>query len=135
VTIQVTGFRLPSGSQAVRGEWTGVVDTEDADTWRQEVLPGGRFHGLPILAVGLRVERLTPEARRAFVKIGNHPTRASSWMAVVVVNPVIRVTANFVIRLYKAWKIRLFATEEDAVRWLDEYAAQPPGARPRDGER
>lgn len=130
MAIQVTGFRLPSGSQAVRGEWTGVVDTEDADAWRQEVLPGGRFHGVPILAVGLRVDRLTPEARREFVKIGNHPTRTSSWMAVVVVNPVIRVTANIVIRLYKGWKIRLFATEEDAVRWLDErdreHVAQPP---------
>ncbi|HEY8207407.1 MAG TPA: hypothetical protein VIG99_08000 [Myxococcaceae bacterium] len=128
--IQIAGFRLPSGAEGVRGDWTGVVAKEDAEAWGQQVLPGGRFHGLPILAVGLGVDRLTAEARSVFVQLGTDTTRTRNWMAVVIINPVIRVTANFILRIYKTKKMRLFASEEDAVRWLDERVREDAARLP-----
>ena len=38
----------------------------------------------------------------------------------MVTKPVIRVTINFLMRFNKIWKLRLFAREDEAVRWLDE---------------
>jgi hypothetical protein len=125
--IQIHGFRLPSGTECVRSYWTGVVDREDAETWRQQVSPGGQFHGFPILGVGLQVDRLTDEARKVLVELGADTTRTKNWIALVLINPVIRVTANFMVRFSKVRKMRLFATEEDAVRWLDERVRSSAG--------
>jgi len=55
------------------------------------------------------------------------------WTAVVVTNPVIRVTANFIMRIQKQRKTKLFSVEAEALRWLDartrerkEEAAKAP---------
>jgi hypothetical protein len=38
----------------------------------------------------------------------------------VVTNPLIRVASNFIMRMNKNPQHRMFATEAEAVRWLDE---------------
>jgi len=117
--IQTSAFQLPSGAQGVRADCTGTVDKEDADAWLKQIDPGGPFHGLPQLAVALKLDRVTSEARGVFGRLGDDPGRAKVWMAVVVTNPVIRVTTNFVMRISRNKMMRLFANEEEAVLWLD----------------
>jgi len=118
--IQASAFRLPSGLQGVRADCTGTVTKEEAGAWLRQVAPGGPFHGLPVLAVALQLDRLTPEARGVYAELSNSAPEVERWIAVVVTNPVIRVTANFAMRITKKRKMRLFRTEEEAVRWLDE---------------
>lgn len=118
--IQTSAFRLPSGAQGVRADCTGTVSKEDANAWFQQIDPGGPYHGLPILAVAMNLDRVTPEARSVFSRRGDANARTESWMAVVVTNPVIRVTTNFVMRIARTNKLRLFAAEADAVRWLED---------------
>jgi hypothetical protein len=118
--IQASVFRFPSGARGVRADCTGTITKEDASAWLQQVDPGGPFHGLPVLAVALRLDRASPEARGMYAGLGNSAPGAERWIAVVVTNPVLRVTANFVMRITRKRKMRLFRTEEEAVRWLDE---------------
>jgi hypothetical protein len=105
----------------VRADCTGTVTREDAVAWLRQVEPGGPFHGIPVLAVALQLDRLTPEARSVYAKLSNSAPGAERWIALVVTNPVVRVTANFAMRITKKRKMRLFRTEEEAVRWLDEH--------------
>lgn len=118
--IQASAFRLPSGAQAVRADCIGTVSKEDADAWFQQIDLGGPFHGLPILAIALELDRVTPEARSVFGRRGDGTTRTESWMAVVLTNPVLRVTTNFVMRISRTRRMRLFATQEEAALWLDQ---------------
>ena len=104
----------------MRAECTGTVTKEEAGAWLRQVDPGGPFHGLPVLAVALQLDRLTPEARRVYAEQSNSAPGVERWVAIVVANPVIRVTANFLMRITKKRKMCLFRTEEEAVRWLDE---------------
>lgn len=117
--IRPTAFQLPSGARAVRADCVGAIGKEDADGWLGQLAPGGPFHGFPTLAVTLQVERVDPGARRAFTK-AREVTQANGWVAVVVTNPVIRVTINFVMRVTRNEKQRLFQTEQEAVAWLDQ---------------
>jgi len=45
-------------------------------------------------------------------------------VAIVVTSPVVRVAANFIMRTSKNPRQRLFSTEEEAIRWLDERIAK-----------
>jgi hypothetical protein len=119
--IQASVFRLPSGARGVRADCIGTVTKEEVGAWLRQIDPDGPFHGLPVLAVALQLDRLTPEARGVYAKLSNSIPGIERWIAVVGTNPVIRVTANFVMRITKKRKMRLFRTEEEAVRWLDEH--------------
>ncbi|HVE82232.1 MAG TPA: hypothetical protein VND93_05270 [Myxococcales bacterium] len=103
----------------MRADCSGNVTKEDADAWLRQVDPGGPFHGLPILAVTLQLNRVASEARSVFAQRGD-VAGFKAWMAVVVTNPVIRVTTNFVMRMARNTKQRIFATEQEAILWLDE---------------
>jgi hypothetical protein len=118
--IQAGTFQLPSGARAVRADCTGTVTREDADVWLRQVQPGGPFHGLPALVIALQLDRTTPEARGVYVQLRNSAPGDERWIAVVVTNPVLRVTVNFVMRITRKRKMHVFRTEEEAVRWLDE---------------
>ena len=62
---------------------------------------------------------MTPEARAVF---GRHTY--AQWMAGVGTNPMMRMTANFIIRVKRTKWLRMFADEQEAVRWLDERARE-----------
>jgi len=129
--IQASIFRLPSGVRAVRADCTGTVTREDAHAWLRQVDLGGPFHGLPVLAIALHLDRMTPEARGAYAALGNSTPGVERWMAVVVNTPVLRVTViNFVMRITKKRKMHVFKTEEEAVRWLDERLHEDAARKP-----
>jgi hypothetical protein len=117
VPIRVSTFQLPSGDWAARMDCFGTIGKEDGESWLKQVEPGGPFHELPTLAVTLEIEHITSEGRNSFIRRGNART---VWVAVVVTRPLVRVTANFAMRVSGNKKYRLFATEREAVLWLDE---------------
>src|SRR3954469_15269177 len=94
-----TIMQLPGGARCVRIECLGRVTGEDAEAILQQIRPGGSLHGLPLLGLTQKLESISSEARQAF---GVRDLSASStWTAAVVTNPVIRVTANFLMRVNK----------------------------------
>jgi len=119
---QPTTFQLPSGARCARVEATGAITAEDATGIIARFNPGGSFHGLSLLVDGQRMERMTSEARALFANRRNPPD--SEWIALVLTNPVIRVTSNFILRMNGNSRRRLFSTEADAVRWLNERVRQ-----------
>ena len=114
-----TPGQLPSGARYVRLEGRGDITKEDATGVTKELGAGGPLSGIPILALTRDVKSVSSEARHVFAGRGN-PTAPATWIAVIVTNPVIRVGTNFVMRLNKAKRQRLFAKEAEAVQWLEE---------------
>jgi len=91
---------------------------------------GGTMFGVPMLIQSERQKSLSPEARRLFSQ-GFDSRREQAWCAVVVTNPLLRVTINFIIRVTRNRKVKMFAGEAEANRWLDQRAHQErvkPGA-------
>src|SRR6185369_456542 len=94
---QMTFFQLPSGARCARVVWEAIMAGEDASALMAAVEPGGQMHGLPVLALGQKLRTLTPEARAVFSS-----ARAATFnkgLALVMPNPVVRVAANFVLRV------------------------------------
>jgi len=121
--IQVSAFQLPSGARAVRADCTGTISHEEAEAWMSQGDPGGPFHGVPVLALTLQLDGVTPGARGVFAR-RRDLTDIDPWTAVVITNPIIRVATNFVMRVARTKRQRIFATEQEAVLWLDERIRQ-----------
>jgi hypothetical protein len=123
VPYQISTLDLPCGEKFIRAEGSGVIAREDAEYLLNRVTPGGDLYGLPQLVLTQRVESTTAEARKLFG--GANAQRArQTWCAVVVTSPLIRVTANMVARVNKATRVKLFTSEPEALRWLDERARE-----------
>src|SRR5687767_12993002 len=93
----MTFFQLPCGVRVGRVEMTGSVSGEEARTLLDQLQPGGALHGLPLLIMLQRLDSFSSDARRAVGQVGLE--EVETWEAVVVTNPVIRVTVNFVMRI------------------------------------
>jgi hypothetical protein len=128
----VTTFNLPGGTAATLAKGSGAITRDEADDLMRQITPGGERHGMPLLVLTQEMTRMTAEARRVFAG-GNDPTIEQAWTGVVVTNPVMRVTINFLLRVARTRYVRLFSTEADAIRWLDERVrvdGPPKPARP-----
>lgn len=125
---ETTFFQLPCGACICRLEMTGSVSGEEARTLLDQLQPGGALHGLPLLIMLQRLDSFSPDARRAVGQMGLE--EVETWEAVVVTNPVIRVTVNFVMRIQGRKKTKLFSTEPDALQWLDARAREDMAAKP-----
>jgi hypothetical protein len=115
--VHLSTFHLPSGARCLREDCIGDITLEDARSVLEQAGPGGPFYGLPVLGLTEQMTSVSAEARSLF---GGSADVSAVWAAVVVTKPVIRVTINFLMRFNKSWKLRLFAREDEAVRWLDE---------------
>jgi hypothetical protein len=127
VPIALTTFQLPGGARCVRVSSSGHVSGEDAATYVRETSPGSPLAGLPHLVVTAKQESISPEARAVFA--GNDTGGQEPWVAVVAANPVIRVANNFLIRVQRRKRVRIFGTEPEAIQWLDEQT-RPAGGTP-----
>jgi hypothetical protein len=115
---EVSTFELPNGRRCACLVWLGVVTGEDADAALAHCEPGGSVYGLPVLALGQKMTSLSPEARAIF----SSPRRDgfTEKMALVIPNPVLRVMANFVMRIRRNDLQRMFKSEAEAVAWLTQ---------------
>jgi hypothetical protein len=120
---QISTFTLPCGTRAARANAVGHIVKEDVHYLVEQSGPGGPIFMLPMLVTTHELKSLSTEARAMF---GNNVVsdREAPWCATVVTNPVIRVAINFMMRVNRTSMVRLFGTEEDAIRWLDERARQ-----------
>ncbi len=120
---QISTPDLPCGERFTRAEGSGVIAKEDAEYLLSRVTSGGDLNGLPQLVLTQKVTSITAEARKLFG--GTNAQRAQqTWCAVVVTNPLIKVTANLVARVNKTTRVKLFTSEPEAIRWLDERARE-----------
>ena len=94
---ETTFFQLPCGARACRIEVSGILSGEEARALIQQLQPGGASRDLPCLFLLQGLDSIPSEARGIFRQGGL--AEVESWEAVVVTNPVIRVTANFVARI------------------------------------
>ena len=115
----ITTITLPCGSPCVRVESIGVVSKEDAAQMFAVIGEGGTMFGVPMLIQTERQKSLSPEGRSLFSKGFDSPDK-QAWCGVVVINPLLRVTINFMVRMNGNRKVKMFAGEAEATRWLDE---------------
>lgn len=120
---ELSTFELPDGRRCARLVYLGTVTGEDADAALAQCEPGGSVHGFPVLALGQTMTGLSPEARAIF----SSPRRNAftEKMALVIASPVLRVMANFVLRVRRNGLQRLFQTEAEAIGWLMEKIHSP----------
>jgi len=123
VPYQISTLDLPCGERFVRAEGSGVITREDADYLLGRVTPGGDLYGLPQVVLTQKVDSTTAEARNLFAGSSARNT-LQTWCAVVVTNPIIRVTTNFLMRVNGTTRLKLFTSEPEALRWLDERARE-----------
>jgi hypothetical protein len=116
---EISMFQLPCGSRAAKVDCHGIVTGEEAAELVRQHSPGGPLHGVPTLVLTARMVRESPEARSAFAG-----RKVTEWTAMVMTNPLLRVTTSFIIRVSGSPLLRVFANEQDAVRWLDERARE-----------
>jgi hypothetical protein len=120
VPYDTTIFQLPCGARCARVNIRGAITAEEARAHLDRVdSPGGDLYRMPGLVLTQEMESITPEARRLF---GKRPELDDEepWVAAVMTNPMLRVVARFTMRVQGAKRSKLFATEEEALRWLDE---------------
>ena len=119
---EISMFTLPCGVRAARVKITGVFEGHEARSAMGNWSPGGPLHGVPGLVLTQEVQAATSEARSIFG--GWKETSATEWFAVVVTSPILRVTGNFILRVSKSTRRKMFTTEAEAIRWLDERARE-----------
>src|SRR5687768_14615403 len=114
--VELSTFSLPGGARCVRIVSSGHFSRKDAEDILKEMNPGGSMVGMPRLVLTQQLSSVAPEARRVF---SGRPEEGEQepWVAVVVSNPVVRVTTNFLVRINRNKRVRLFAGEPEAVRW------------------
>ncbi|HVE85057.1 MAG TPA: hypothetical protein VND93_19535 [Myxococcales bacterium] len=118
---QATTFQLPCGARALRLELSGVFSGAEAAELSKHSDPGGQFQGLPCLILTQKMESLSAEAREVFAGRGERP-EPTAWTAMVVTSPIIRVVANFMMRIQRYKRTKMFTSEEEGLRWLDARA-------------
>lgn len=118
----ISSFQLPCGARCTRVEWTGVATGEQAQALVAQLAAGGPYHGQPILILLQKMESMEPGARNAFG--GRTETPSTEWIALVNTNPVTRVATKFITRMNRHERQQMFATEEEALAWLDERARE-----------
>ena len=119
---EISTFTLPCGARAARVKITGTFEGPEAHSAMDNWAPGGALHGVPGLVLTQEVKAATPEARSIFG--GWKETSATEWFAVVVTSPLLRVTGNFILRVSKSTRRKMFTTEAEALQWLDERARE-----------
>jgi hypothetical protein len=55
----------------------------------------------------------------------------SAWCALVSFNPVIRVVTSFLMRVNRNPKLKVFGTDDDGIRWLNERAVEDAAKKAR----
>src|SRR5689334_16469457 len=93
-------FQLPSGARCGRVVLNGPYGKEEVADLMLQTDPGGPLHGLPLLALAQRLTSVSAEARGMYGRRGDM-SLLESWTAGVITNPVVRVTANFLMRVQK----------------------------------
>lgn len=124
---EMTFFQLPCGARACRIEVSGILSNEEARALLQLLQPGGASHDLPCLFLLQGLDSIPSDARGIFGQGGL--AKVESWEAVVVTNPVIRVTANFIARIQGRKKTRMFSGEPEALQWLDARVREDMAAK------
>ena len=123
---ETTFIQLPCGARAFRMEARGVLSMEDARTVIRQLEPGGVLYGLPAVILAPHLDSISSDARAALAAHGQARPR-EHWLAVVMTNPLLRVTANFILRVQRATKAKLFPTEPEALQWLDAKVRERQG--------
>jgi hypothetical protein len=128
VPHETTFLHLPCGARICRLEVSGALSGEEARTLLEQMQPGGALHGAPFLIVMKEGSSLSSDARGVVGQTGREEMEL--WEAVVVTNPVVRVTVNFVMRIQGRKKTKLFTGEPEALQWLDARIREDMAAKP-----
>ena len=130
--VEMTTFELPGGTRCLRMVTIGHFSKEDADAVVQKTDPGGDYAGLPQLILTQQQKSISSEAR-AIVARRRNLGEFEPWSAIVVTNPIIRVTTNFLVRIGRNKRVRLFGNEVEAAQWLGEQVEEEKKARKASG--
>jgi hypothetical protein len=116
--------QTPKGLDITRLHTRGRITETEADALMHE-LSASAYSRLPMLAVTGQDTEVTADARRVFTtRVGTDGALPS---AIVTTNAVMRITVNFIGRVNGNHNTRLFATEREAMLWLEQMCLQKKG--------
>lgn len=111
-------FTLPCGAPAVLANGTGIITRSDAEDLVKRTTRGGEYDGRQLLIDNRQMERMEPEARN-FFGLTYDPNAEHPWCAIIVPDPVLRVSVSFLLRTTKTTRVKLFSSQPEAIAWLD----------------
>jgi hypothetical protein len=117
--IQIEEAKTPKGRRMMLAKVTGHVSMADAEAMGKLLQPGQPYHRALILSIVDKSTDYHPDARRHFQTFNNNFDR----MATVVSSVLLRAAINFMAKVGGTGdRMQMFATEADAVSWLDGVA-------------
>lgn len=118
--------QTPKGLRITRLNISGKMSAEEAANLMVELGPGGRHADLPLLVISDPSTDIGAGARRIFTS-GQSPDQPQQvrGTAVVTQSALMRVTVNFIGRVNRNQSTRLFATEAEALGWLEQEHPAP----------
>lgn len=126
---ELSTFTLPGGARALRANAVGDLGKEDVTYFLENAGEGKPYFGLPILVTTHAMGSLSAEARNAMARDVTANAQLA-WCAMVMINPVVRVMTNFLMRINRHPRLKVFGKEQDAIRWLDERALEDAAKKP-----
>ncbi len=115
--VDLSTFELPGGTRCLRLVTSGHITKEDAETIVNNTDPGRPMFGLPQLVLTQRQESISSDARTVLAGRRNQG-ELEPWAAVVVTNPLVRVATNFLVRIGRNKRIKMFGNEAEGIQWL-----------------
>lgn len=109
----------PKGRPYVWLHVSGELSVADANEYASHFRAGGRYHRMHTLSFVEKGTEYGPEARRIFLEVGQ-----SAPHATVTSSALVRAAINLMSRFSpKTGRYRMFATEPEALAWLDDKEA------------
>lgn len=123
----ISDMTLPGGARCLRAVGAGVISREDAEYLLSFVGEKGSAFMVPYLLNTEQVKTISMEARSLFAE-GLRAGSVRPWCGMVATSPIVRVTTNFFLRVNGNPKVKMFSSEADAIRWLDERTREDASA-------
>jgi len=120
--------RTLSSLRITRLTISGKITEEEATDLMTKLGREGGFGGIPLLVISDPSTDIGAGARRIFTAQAD-ATQPVMPTAVVTKSAVMRVTVNFIGRVNGNQNTKMFATEAEAVRWLEETCAPATAAK------
>jgi hypothetical protein len=119
--LQFGEITTPKGRPCLLIDSSGLCDLADGQAMQARLNPGTRHHHGLVLSRAAKTTEFSPELRRFFPTMGTDSYLA---LASVITSPVVRAAVKLLVRLTprSAENFRVFASDADALAWLDEVA-------------
>jgi hypothetical protein len=119
--IDISELTTRAGHPVLKAIFAGDVTVADAQRYHSQLLPGQRYEFVGHLIVG-KVSGVSADVKRVLSSAKADPNNPPP-VAIVLSSAIARMVAGLVMRTGNNENTDFFATEADALEWLDQRVA------------